>query len=170
MTLPSPNSSATQSITRVFNAPRALVWKAWTTPELVMQWWGPKGITCPICRIDLRVGGRFTWSMGLPDGQIFFNGGKFLEITPLERIVWLWHFADADGNWVSPAQYGFPHEDREGNVDEILFADYGDGQTLLTYNRNDPAATPEENEGAAAGYAEILDKLAELLATLVQSA
>jgi len=158
-----------QSFSRIFDAPRALVWKAWTTPEYVMKWWGPKGFTSPMCRIDLRVGGRFTYSMRTPDGHVGYNGGEFREIVPLEKIVWLWYFADADGNRVSPAQYGFPDEDREGNIDEILFEDYGNGQTKLTYTRNDPTATKEEQEGAAAGYGEIFDKLADVVAALVHS-
>jgi uncharacterized protein YndB with AHSA1/START domain len=105
--------------------------------------------------------------MGTPDGNVFYNGGEFLEIVPLEKIVWLWYFADADGNRVSPAHYGFPDEDRAGNIDEILFADYGNGQTKLTYTRNDPTASAEEQEGAAAGYGQIFDKLAEVIAGLV---
>ena len=159
-----------QAFSRVFDAPRALVWKAWTTPAYVMKWWGPKGFTSPVCRIELRVGGHFTYSMRTPDGQVAYNGGEFREIVPFEKIVWLWYFADADGNRVSPAHYGFPDEDREGNIDVILFEDYGDGQTKLTYTRNDPTATKEEQEGAAAGYGEIFDKLAEVVAELVRSA
>lgn len=158
-----------QSFSRVFDAPRELVWKAWTTPEYVMQWWGPKGFSSPVCRIDLRVGGRFTFSMLTPDGRLFYNGGEFREIVPGERIVWLWYFADADGNRVSPAHYGFPDEDREGNLDEILFEDLGNGQTRLTYIRNDPTASPEEQEGAAGGYGQIFDKLAEVLAALARA-
>jgi uncharacterized protein YndB with AHSA1/START domain len=163
------NTAAVQSITRIFDAPRAHVWKAWTRPEYVMKWWGPKGFTSPVCRIDLRVGGRFTYSMRAPDGKVFYNGGEFREIVPLERIVWLWYFADADGNRVTPAKYGFPDEDREGNIDEILFEDYGNGQTKLTLNRNDPTATKEEQEGVAEGYAQILEKLAVVVAELVKS-
>jgi len=159
-----------QSFSRIFAAPRALVWKAWTTPEYVMKWWGPKDFTSPMCRIDLRVGGRFTYSMRTPDGHVGYNGGEFREIIPLEKIVWLWYFADADGNRVSPAHYGFPDEEREGNIDVILFEDYGNGLTKLLYTRNDPTATKDEQEGAAAGYAEIFDKLAEVVAELIHSA
>ncbi len=157
------------TISRVFDAPRALVWKAWTTPAYVMRWWGPKGFTSPVCRIDLRVGGRFTFSMRTPDGKVFYNGGEFREIVPLEKIVWLWYFADADGNRVSPAHYGFPDEVREGNLDVILFEDCGDGQTRLTYTQNDPTASKEDQEGTAEGYAQIFDKLGELIAELVRN-
>jgi uncharacterized protein YndB with AHSA1/START domain len=158
-----------QSFSRIFDAPRTLVWKAWTTPEYVMKWWGPRDFTSPVCRIDLRVGGRFTCSMRAPDGKVFYNGGEFREIVPLEKIVWLWYFADADGNRISPTHYGFPDEDREGNIDEILFEDCGNGRTKLTYTRNDPTATRAEQEGAAAGFGQIFDKLAEVVAKLVQA-
>jgi len=164
------NEAAVQTFSWIFDAPRALVWKAWTTPEYVMKWWGPKGFTSPVCRIDLHVGGRFTYSMQTPDGQVFYNGGQFREIVPLAKIVWLWYFADADGNRVSPANYGFPDEDREGNIDVILFEDHGNGQTRLTYTRNDPTSTKEEQEGAAAGFGQIFDKLADVIAELAQTA
>jgi uncharacterized protein YndB with AHSA1/START domain len=168
MTNHASSEAGIQTFTRIFDAPRALVWKAWTTPEYVMKWWGPRGFTSPVCRIDLRVGGRFTYSMRTPDGQVFYNGGEFREIVPLDKIVWLWYFADADGNRVSPARYGFPDEEREGNIDEILFEDYGNGQTKLTFKRNDPTASKEERDGAAAGFAQILDKLAEVVAGLAK--
>ena len=158
--------SGVQTITRVFDAPRELVWKAWTDPEYVMRWWGPKGFTSPVCRIDFRVGGRFTYCMRTPDGQEFWNGGEYREIVPLEKIVWLWFFADRDGNRVSPSHYGFPDDDREGNIDEILFEDLGNGQTKLTFKRYDPTADEAEQEGAAEGFRQILDKLAAVLAEL----
>ncbi|HUI73255.1 MAG TPA: SRPBCC domain-containing protein, partial [Spirochaetia bacterium] len=67
-------------ITRIFDAPRELVWKAWTDPRFVMQWWGPKGFTSPSCKIDLRVGGRYLFCMRAPDGQEFWSGGEYVEI------------------------------------------------------------------------------------------
>ena len=169
MTNEATSEAAVQTLTRIFDAPRALVWKAWTSPEHVMKWWGPKGFTSPVCRIDLRVGGHFTYSMKSPDGQVGYNGGEFREIIAFKKIVWLWYFSDADGNRVSPAQYGFPEEDREGNLDTILFEDYGSGQTKLTYLRNDPTATKEERDGVAEGYDQIFDKLAEVVGELVRT-
>jgi hypothetical protein len=55
-------------VTRVFDAPRELVWKAWTDPKYVMQWWGPKGFTAPVCQMDFRVGGKFLCCMKAPGG------------------------------------------------------------------------------------------------------
>jgi uncharacterized protein YndB with AHSA1/START domain len=104
------------------------------------------------------------------EGYLGYNGGIFQEIIHEKKIVWLWYFSDAEGNRVSPAVYGFPDEDREGNLDTILFEDLGNGRSRVIYQRCDPTATPEENEGAAAGYAQILDKLEALLASLQPAA
>jgi uncharacterized protein YndB with AHSA1/START domain len=87
-------------ITRVFDAPRELVWKAWTEPERVKQWWGPRGFTSPFCKIDLRVGGSYLFSMRSPDGQDFWSTGVYREIIPQERIVATGSFADEKGNVV----------------------------------------------------------------------
>jgi len=107
--------------------------------------------------------------MRTPEGRDFYNGGKFLEIVPFEKIVWLWYFADADGNRVDPSHYGFPSEDREGNIEEILFEEIGSNQTRLTLRRNDPTATQEEQDDVAEGYRQILDKMVEVVAVLVRN-
>ena len=68
-------------IIRVFDAPRALVFKAWTDPKQLMQWWGPKGFTNPVCEADARVGGAWRIVMRAPDGNEFPCGGEYLEIA-----------------------------------------------------------------------------------------
>ena len=74
-------------ITRIFDALRERVWKAWTEPELMKRWWGPKGFTTPYCEIDLRVGGKFLYCMRSPEGKDYWNTGVCREIVRLERIV-----------------------------------------------------------------------------------
>ena len=75
------NDTDRMVITRVFDAPRELVWKAWTDPKYVTQWWGPKGFTAPDCKMDFRVGGKFLWCMKAPDGEVVgWNGGEYFEI------------------------------------------------------------------------------------------
>ena len=67
-----PATEATERelvVTRIFDAPVELVWKAWTEPERVMRWWGPKGYTSPAASIDFRVGGKYLWAMRSPEGQ-----------------------------------------------------------------------------------------------------
>jgi uncharacterized protein YndB with AHSA1/START domain len=75
-------------ITRVLDAPRALVWEVWTKPEHIAQWWGPNGFTTTIEEFDLRPGGRFKQTMHGPDGTDYPNLSVFREIVPLERIVY----------------------------------------------------------------------------------
>ncbi|KAF5075772.1 Activator of Hsp90 ATPase -like protein [anaerobic digester metagenome] len=69
-------------VERVFDAPRELVWKAWTEPGYLKRWWGPKGFTAPAIEIDLRVGGRYLYGMRSPEGQDFWSTGEFREGCP----------------------------------------------------------------------------------------
>jgi uncharacterized protein YndB with AHSA1/START domain len=75
-------------ITRIFDTPRELVYKVWTDPEHVKNWWGPKPFTNPVCEIDLQPGGRFHYVMRSPDGMDFPMKGTFIEIVPNERLVY----------------------------------------------------------------------------------
>src|SRR5258707_14832773 len=85
-------------ITRGFDAPRGLVWKAWTDPKYVMQGWGPKGFTAPVCKMDFRVGGKFLYCMRTPDGQEGWNGGEYHEIGPQGKKVDSMYFFCSEGN------------------------------------------------------------------------
>jgi uncharacterized protein YndB with AHSA1/START domain len=76
-------------ISRVLHAPRELVWEAWTNPKHVVNWWGPRGFTNTTKRHEFRVGGYWEHTMHGPDGTNYPNKAKFLEIVPLERIVFL---------------------------------------------------------------------------------
>ena len=151
------------TITRIFDAPRELVWKAWTDPKYVMQWWGPKGFTAPVCKMDFRVGGKFLCCMRSPDGQDFWNAGEYHEIVPLEKIVSSMYFADKDGNKVEPAELGIEHEAVDGAYDVTLFEDLGDGRTKLTFIGNEPMESAV-NSGQVEGWNQILEKIAEVVA------
>jgi uncharacterized protein YndB with AHSA1/START domain len=155
-------------VTRVFDAPRELVWKAWTDPKYVMQWWGPKGFTSPVCKMDFRVGGKFHICTTTPDGQEFWHGGEYHEIVPLEKIVSSMYFSDAEGNKVDPAQLGIEHEAIEGAHDVILFEDLGNGQTKLTFIGNEPMESAK-NSGQLEGMNQVLDKVAEVVTKLAQA-
>ena len=85
MTRNTVNETARMVVTRVFDAPRELVWKAWTDPQYVMLWWGPKGFTCPFCTMDFRVGGKYLFCMKTPDGQELWSGGEYHEIVSLRE-------------------------------------------------------------------------------------
>ena len=162
------NEKERMVITRVFDAPRALVWEAWTNPKYVMQWWGPKGFTAPVCKIDFRVGGKFLCCMRSPDGQEGWNGGEYHEIVPHEKIVYSLYFADSNGNKVDPAQYGMEHEAIDGARDMVIFEDFGNGQTKLTMIGNE---TMEEakNSGQLDGWNEIFEKVAAVIAEIAKA-
>jgi len=75
-------------ITRVFDAPRELVWEAWTNPQHVVKWWGPKGFTTTIEEMDVRPGGVWRHIMHGPDGTDYPNNSVFTEVVKPERIVY----------------------------------------------------------------------------------
>ena len=168
MTKNTVNESERMVVTRVFDAPRELVWKAWTDPKYVMQWWGPKGFTAPFCEIDFRVGGKFRCCMRSPEGQEFWNAGEYHEIVPYEKIVSSMCFADAKGNRVDAEHYGIEHEAIEGLHDVTLFEDIGNGQTRLTFIGNETMKDATES-GQFEGWKQILDKVAVVVAELVKA-
>jgi uncharacterized protein YndB with AHSA1/START domain len=168
MTKSMVNEAERMVVTRVFDAPRKLVWKAWTDPKYVMQWWGPKGFTAPFCEIDFRVGGKFLCCMRAPDGQEFWNSGEYHEIIPYEKIVSSMYFSDSKGNKVDPAQYGIEHDAIDGLRDVILFEDIGDGQTKLTFIGNETMQNATES-GQLEGWKQILDKIAALVEELARA-
>ncbi len=155
-------------VTRVFDAPRALVWKAWTDPKYAMQWWGPKGFTSPCCQMDLRVGGKFLICMRSPDGQEFWNAGEYHEIVPGEKIVSSMYFSDSKGNKVEAAEYGIEHEAIDHAYDVAIFEDFGDGQTKLTFIGNETMESAKAS-GQAEGWNQVLEKFAAVVAGLVQA-
>lgn len=77
----------TITIERTFNAPIALVWEAWSTPEHIAIWWSPKGIETKIIEHSFKVGGKWKYEMPMPNGQEFIAEGKYTEIIDLEKIV-----------------------------------------------------------------------------------
>ncbi len=167
MTETTANEVERMRITRVFDAPRELVWKAWTDPKYVMQWWGPKGFTAPVCQMDFRVGGRLLCCMNAPDGQLCgWNVVEYHEIVLHEKIVSSMYFSDSEGNKIDPAELGIEHEAIDGAHDVTLFEDLGNGQTKLTHIGNEPMESAK-NSGQMEGWNQILDKIAAVIATLV---
>jgi uncharacterized protein YndB with AHSA1/START domain len=156
------NETERMVITRIFDATRELVWKAWTEPEYVMQWWGPKGFTSPHCEIDFRVGGKFLCCMRAPDGWEGWNAGEYHEIVPYEKIVSSMYFSDSKGNKIEPEQVGIEHETVEDVHDVVLFEDLGNGKTKLTFIGNETMRNAIES-GQLEGWKEMLDKVAAVV-------
>jgi len=145
MTKNTVNETQRMIITRVFDAPRALVWEAWTNPKYVMQWWGPKGFTSPVCEMDFRVGGKYRCCMRTPDGQEFWNAGEYHEIVLHEKIVYSMYFSDV-----------------------VIFEDFGNGQTKLTLIGNETMENAK-NSGQVEGWNQILEKVAAVVAGLARA-
>ncbi|WP_422081354.1 SRPBCC domain-containing protein [Ulvibacterium sp.] len=77
----------TLTIERTFKAPLALVWQAWTQPEHIVNWWGPKGMGTEVIEHNFHVGGRWKYRMQMPDGSEFITEGVYSEIVEFEKIV-----------------------------------------------------------------------------------
>ncbi|MEZ5920097.1 MAG: SRPBCC domain-containing protein [Parvularculaceae bacterium] len=128
------------SITRTFNAPRSKVWNAWTTPEALAQWFGPKGTSGTILAFDLRPGGEWRGRMDAPDGSAVYSRFVFREVEPMSRLMWVHGFADAKGNRIrAPFAQQFPLE----MLATVLFADEGE-RTRVDFSWIPLDATPEE--------------------------
>lgn len=147
-------------ITRDFDAPRSLVFKAWTDPDQVMNWWGPKGFTTPFCSIDLRPGGIFHYCMRSPEGKNFWGRGVYREIVPLERIVCTDSFSDEKGNVVPATHYGMSADFPLEMLLTVTFEEH-EGKTKLTLRHvGIPSA---EGDSCNTGWTESLERLAEHL-------
>jgi len=148
-------------ITHVFNAQRELVWKAWTEPARFMRWWGPKGFTSPVTRIDFRKGGVYLNCMRSPEGQDFWSTGVYQEIVPLERLVLTDSFADADGQVVPATHYGMGPDFPLEMLVTVTFED-NDGKTRITL-RHAGIPDGQMSELTAAGWKQSFEKLDEVL-------
>ena len=85
------------TLSRTFDAPRELVWKAFTDPERLKHWWGPKGFTARVAKMDFRVGGSYHYCLRSPDGHDMWGKFVYREIVAPERIVFVNCFSDEKG-------------------------------------------------------------------------
>jgi uncharacterized protein YndB with AHSA1/START domain len=136
-------------LTRVFDAPRSLVFDAFSKPELLKRWFGPRGWSLVVCEVDLKVGGGFRFVMRGPDGKEMGMRGVYREIMPPERSVHMESFDDYPG---------------ESQVTAVFVEQ--DGKTTLTATVLYPSREVRDiviKSGMEHGAAESYDKLAELL-------
>jgi uncharacterized protein YndB with AHSA1/START domain len=154
-------------ITRTFDAPRELVFKAWTESEHLKHWWGPKGFTFGVSKLDLRPGGVFHYSMRSPDGHEMWGKFVYREIVAPEKIVFVNSFSDEEGNTVrAPFSPTWPLE-----VLNTLTLSENEGKTTLTLRGGPINATEEERKTYEAGFESMkqgfggtFDQLADYLA------
>ena len=146
------------SLTRLFDAPRELVFKAWTDPKLLASWWGPRGVTNPICELDVRPHGQINIVMlageelGDLKGSRWPMKGVFQEIREPEKIVFTSTAIINDKPIIE-------------NLTTVMFEEY-EGKTKLTLHVVVTKVTPEGEgplSGMEMGWTQSLDKLAEFL-------
>jgi len=136
-------------ITRTFDAPRALAFKAWSAPEHMVRWLGPKDYTAPHCTMDFRVGGAYRACIRSPEGKEYWMRGIYREIAAPERLVFT--FA-----WEEEGERG-----RE-NLVTITFAEQG-GKTRMTF-RQAFFESVSERDSHNQGWTSCFDRLAQFLA------
>ncbi len=163
--IPKPNMQDIV-ITHEFNYPVELVWKAWTDPSLVMQWWGPSQYTSPRCKIDFREGGKYVFSMRAPEehgGLESFSAGVYKKIVPMQRLEFNQFLSDQDGNAIDPSQAGIP--DFPKNIEFVIEFIAKGNQTELKIMEFGWSAS-EMRKYAIIGMNQSLDKLAKYFDTL----
>lgn len=149
-----PFSESEVLLTRLFDAPRELVFKTWIEPHHLAQWWGPRGFTNPVCELDVRVGGKILIHMSAPDGVVYPMTGTFWEVVPPERLVFTAIAEDIGGRALL-----------EGLV-TVTFEDE-DGKTKVTVREKAVALVPAAGrmlDGMENGWAQSLNRLDALVA------
>ncbi len=122
-------------ITRIIEAPLGVVWNAWTNCDELKRWWGPKGYTCPECRIDLTVGGRFLFAMKAPEdlgGQTVYTAGEYARIMAGRSLEFTQYMSDREGNRIDPAQAGLPPDFPREMPTVVNFEAKGDMDQSIT--------------------------------------
>ena len=141
-------------MTRIIDAPRELVFKAWTDPKHMAQWWGPKYFTNPVCELDVRPGGAILIHMQGPDGVVYPMKGVFHEVVKPERLV-----------FTSSALEGEDGDPLLEDIATVTFAEY-EGKTKVTVHAVITKAAPGSEgalEGMEEGWNQSLDKLTEFV-------
>nr|WP_245976073.1 SRPBCC domain-containing protein [Paenibacillus prosopidis] len=161
--------TTTLEITRTFNAPRDLVFKAWTDPDHLKHWWGPKDFDISISKFDLQPGGIFHYSMQNADGDRMWGKFVFREVAGPGKLVFVNSFSDFQGNIArAPFSELVPLE-----ILNIVTFTEQDGQTILTIKVSPIQATEEEvqffhsiHSSMYQGYGGTFDELDAYLAKL----
>ena len=143
------------TVARVLDAPRDLVFKAWTDPKQIAQWWGPAGFTSSRCEVDSRPGGHMVIQMHAPDGAVYCWTSTFRQIDAPKRIVFTSSVADVDGELLFEGLHTVTFEEQSG-------------KTRLAVHSLVHAVTPvgaEKLKGMPEGWSQTLERLANVVTT-----
>ncbi|SON54508.1 hypothetical protein HDIA_0967 [Hartmannibacter diazotrophicus] len=152
-----PNSPRELVMARIIEAPRTVVYRCWTDPELLMQWFAPKPWQVTDAKLDVRPGGLNSFMMVGPDGQAFPNAGVYLDVVPNERVVITDAFSSA---WVP--------SDKPFMVAEMTFEDHSGGTLYVARARHwsDEDLKAHEEMGFHTGWGQCADQLEALARTI----
>ena len=153
MNEPAQYGEGTVDIVRIFDAPRALVWRAWTDPKMMAQWFGPRGFTSSVPELDVRVGGALRIVMHGPDGNDYPMKGVFREVVAPERLVFSSAAIDNDGNHLLEAETTVTFAESNGKTT----------MTLHTHAVGRVPIAPQMLAGMEAGWNQSIDKLGALV-------
>ena len=169
MNVSAPDSAESDLvITRDFDAPRELVWQAWSEAERLAQWWGPQGCAIEVSKLEFRPDGVFHYSLQTPDGGMMWGKFVYHEIAPPQRLTFVSSFSDENaGTTRAPFSADFPLE-----ISNTLTLTESGGKTTLTLRGAPLNATPEERQFFASmhdsmqqGFGGTFDQLAAYLAS-----
>jgi len=155
-------------LTRMIHAPRVMVWKAWTEPAHMAAWWGPRGMTTPVCETDVRPGGRWQLVMQAPDGTAYPLSGVYHEVVAPERLVFTDNWAAHPAEWREMLRKALGREPASQEaLNTITFEDLGDRTRLTIRVRFE---SPDVRDalvgmGMEQGWTEMLDRLVEQTTT-----
>ena len=150
------NGLLEMSLTRRLAAPPEVVFPAWTDAKQLAEWWGPKGFTNPVCKVDLRLGGAIYIHMCAPDGVVYPMTGRFLEIDPPHRLAFVTAAIDGEGRPMFQV------------LNTVVFTkvDGGTEISLVARVTSTTAAAPKYLAGMSQGWSQSLDRLAVLVVQL----
>lgn len=161
MTMPAGRDDVAEvTLSRSLTAPRALVWRAWTEPELLSRWWGPNGFTTPVCEIDPRPGGTLYLVMRAPGGTDYPMTGVYRDVAAPTHLAYSFQPRDADGGIAL-----------DGHT-IVTFGDDQHGSQLVIQSRATALAVHARRmlEGMEAGWTQSIDRLARLTMALTGAA
>jgi len=142
------------TLVRTFDAPRELVWRAWTEPKMLARWWGPRGFSNPVCEADVRVGGKLLIHMQAPDGTVYPMTGTFDEVAEPECLVFRSMALDQNGAGLLET------------LTTVTFSDTG-GRTKVIVHASGAPLQPigaEMLRGMNDGWSQSFERLAQLVA------
>jgi uncharacterized protein YndB with AHSA1/START domain len=153
-------------VSRTFPVPPDQLWRAWAESDLVKQWWGPTGFSCPVADVDLRVGGRTLVAMRAPaefGGGDMYSTWTYTEVVPHSRIAYTFNFADPQGNRLVPADLGMSGVPDDGEH-VVTFEDLGEGRTKMIVTEHGYTTEAARNLSQA-GLEQCINKMEAIFAS-----